>query len=448
MDELRESPIRYAQVDGLNLAYRTFGAGELDLCMVLPSFGTVDLLGEPPAGPAIARMMRQMRVISFDRRGAGRSDPIARDSTLEDQMADVIAVLDACGSSRVALWSESEGAMLATMFAASHPERVSHLVLLHPMARTTMAADYPAGWPDQETRRAVFAEQVLAKWGTGETGAMIAPVLASRDPKFIDWWGRWERQSLSPGPARRRIELMGELDIRAVLPRVETPTLIVDRPDALALSSEHARYFAEHIPGAKFLELPGRDVISFGDGFEEYADATFEFVRGSASVVDPQRALATVLFTDISRSTEIAAELGDGRWRELLESHDRLTRDLVNAHGGRAIKSTGDGFLATFDGPARAARCGRAVLDDAEGLGIALRAGLHTGEVELIGDDVGGMAVHIGARIGALATPGEVLASSTVRDLVVGSGIGFEPRGSHELKGVPGEWNLFSVASV
>jgi len=448
-DALRNAPVRYTQADGLHLAYRSFGAGDVDLCMFLPAFGTVDLLHEPPAGPAIAKMVRQVRFISFDRRGVGRSDPIARDSTLEEQMTDVIAVLDACGSSRVAVWSESEGAMLATVFAASHPERVSHLVLLHPMARSVKAEDYPAGWDDEETRREIFVEQAIAKWGTGETGSMIAPVLASREPAFADWWGRWERQSLAPGPARRRMELMGKIDIRSVLPRVTSPTLIVDRPDALALSSEHSRYFAEHIPGATFLELPGRDVISFGDGFDEFADATLEFVQGSAPVPDAQRALATVLFTDICRSTETAAELGDRRWRDLLESHHRISRDLVDSHGGRTIKSTGDGVLATFDGPARAVRCASELGDRVTAdLGISIRAGLHTGEVEVMGADVGGMAVHIGARIGALSDPGEVLASSTVRDLVVGSGIEFESRGSHELKGVPGEWSLFSVESV
>ncbi|HEX2389054.1 MAG TPA: adenylate/guanylate cyclase domain-containing protein [Solirubrobacterales bacterium] len=445
---MADSPVRYAIADGLHLAYRTWGAGDQDICLILPGFGTIELLDEPPAGPAIDRFARHSRLISFDRRGTGLSDPITGDVTLEEQMEDVIAVLDACGCERVVIWAESEGAMLATVFAATHPERVSHLVLLHPMARMTVAEDYPAGWADEETRNREFVEAVLAQWGSGQTALLVSPVLASRDPGFIEWWGRWERMSMAPGPARRRIEWLGRLDIRPILPRVQTPALIVDRPDALTASSEHARYFAEHVPGAELRELPGRDAISFGDGFDEFAGAIEEFTRGGAGVADHQRALATVMFTDIVGSTELAAERGDRDWRELLERHDRITRDLVGAYGGVAVKSTGDGFLATFDGPARAVRCATDLGERVGDLGIRLRAGLHTGEVEVIGADVGGMAVHIGARIGALGDPGEVLASSTVKDLVVGSGIEFAERGSHSLKGVPGEWKLFAVDSV
>jgi class 3 adenylate cyclase len=312
----------------------------------------------------------------------------------------------------------------------------------------TAAPGYEWAWADEETREREFVRPLLARWGTGENGAEASPVLTATNPEFLDWWGRWERLSSSPGTMEKRMALVAKMDVRAILPRVQAPTLILDRPLARAMDSRHARYFAEHIPEATFIELPGRDAISFGEGFEEYMDAIEQFTTGAVTKRREERALATVMFTDIVGSTRFAAELGDRRWRETLERHDRLTRELVSAYGGRAIKSTGDGFLATFDGPARAVRCAKTIGQQVSDLGIELRTGLHTGEVEVIGSDVGGMAVHIGARIGALGGPGEVLASSTVRDLVVGSGIEFDERGSHELKGVPGEWNLYSVSTA
>ena len=441
------SPVRFVRVGECHIAYRTLGAAPQDMCLMLPSFGTIELVGEPPARALVEGLARFSRLISFDRRGAGLSDPMPEPATLEDQMADVVAVLDACGSSQVVVGAEAEAAMLAVMFAATHPERVSHLVLLHPMARVVRSDDYDAGWPSAELRNREFVEPMLARWGTGENGNLASPSLASRDPAFLDWWGRWERMSLAPGPARQRADLVGRMDVTGILPRVQAPTLVLDRPEAPGMDSGHARYCAAHIPGAVFRELPGRDTVSFGDGLPQYLDAVEEFTRGEVAERTSQRALATVLFTDIVGSTSRAAELGDRRWRETLESHDRLTRKLVGRFGGRAIKSTGDGFLATFDGPARAVRCASALTREVDELGIELRAGLHAGEVELIGADVGGMAVHIGARIGALAGAGEVLASSTVRDLVVGSGIEFSDRGEHDLKGVPGSWRVFAASA-
>ena len=442
---MRMSPVRYVRSGGEHIAYRTIGTGEQDLMVVLPSIGTVELLSEPPARRLLERLGRNSRVISFDRRGVGLSDPIPEPATLEDQMADVVAVLDACGSARVVVSAEAEAAMLAVMFAATHPERVSHLVLLHPMARLTRVPGYEAGWASEQERQRTFVEPTLARWGTGENGDLVSPPLAARDPSFNAWWGRWERLSASPGSFARQTSLLAKLDVREILPRVQAPTLVLDRPEAVAMDSGHARYTAAHIPGAQLRELPGRDVVSFGDGVEPFIEAVEEFTRGTAASRRSERALATVLFTDICGSTNLAASLGDRRWRETLEGHDRLTRELVSRYGGRAIKSTGDGYLATFDGPARAVRCAEELSERVEELGIKLRAGLHTGEVELMDDDVGGMAVHIGARIGALGGPGEVLASSTVRDLVVGSGISFEERGEHELKGVPGAWRVFSA---
>ena len=443
------SPVRYVRSeDGRYIAYRTVGSGPQDYLIVLPSLGTIEMLSVPPARRMVEGFAEHSRLISFDRRGAGLSDPVDVPATLEEQMADVNAVLDVCGSDRVVIEAQAEAAMLAVVYAATHPERVSHLILMHPMARMISATGYEAGWADVETRERDFVRPMLARWGTGENGITASPVLASTDPAFIEWWGRWERLSSSPGTMEKRMKLIAQMDVREILPRVQAPSLILDRPLARSMDSQHARYFAEHIPDADLVELPGRDAISFGDGFEAYMEAVERFVTGAVATRREERALATVMFTDICGSTELAAEHGDRRWREMLERHDRLTRELVGAYGGVAVKSTGDGFLATFDGPARAVRCATDLGERVEDLGIRLRAGLHTGEVEVIGSDVGGMAVHIGARIGALGDPGEVLASSTVKDLVVGSGIEFADRGSHSLKGVPGEWKLFAVDSV
>jgi len=443
------APVRYVRSkDGINLAYGTTGSGPRDYLIVLPTIGTIEMLREPPAKRMMAGYQKHYRVISFDRRGAGLSDPVPTPATLEEQMVDVNAVLDACSCDRVVVEAQAEAAMLAIVFAATHPERVSHLVMLHPTARMITTEGYEAGWPDAETREREFVRPLIARWGTGENGVLASPVLAATDPDFLEWWGRWERISCSPGVFEERIELIGKTDVRDILPRVQAPTLVLDRPAAKAMDSAHARYVAEHIPGAKLVELPGRDAVSFGDGFEAYEQEVERFVTGAVATPSAERALATVLFTDICGSTEVAAERGDRRWRELLERHDRLTRELVGAYGGVAVKSTGDGFLARFDGPARAVRCAFELGGRVRELGIEIRAGLHTGEVELIGGDIGGMAVHIGARIGALGAPGEVLASSTVRDLVVGSGIEFTDRGSQALKGVPGEWSLFAVQSI
>lgn len=441
------SPVRYVRSGEHYIAYQTIGEAELDICVVLPSIGTIEMLGESPARQVIEGIAGFSRMISFDRRGSGLSDPLPEPATLEDQMADVGAVLDACGSDRVVITAEAEAAMLAVMFAATHPERVSHLILLHGMARVTSAPGYEWPWSEEERERDLIAP-MLARWGSGETGTMLAPVLAARDPSFARWWARWERLSASPGTISKLARLVSRMDVRDILPRIQAPTLILDRPRAANVNSRHADYLAEHIPGAERRDLPGRDAISFGDDIDAYIEAVEEFTLGTVSEKGSGRALATVLFTDIVGSTSHAAELGDQRWRETLEGHDRLTRELVGRYGGKAIKSTGDGFLATFDGPARAVRCASALTERVDELGIELRAGLHAGEVELIGADVGGMAVHIGARIGALGGPGEVLASSTVRDLVVGSGIEFDDRGEEELKGVPGAWRIFSVAGT
>lgn len=442
------APVRYTGSGELRIAYRTFGNADLDLLVVLPTIGTVELLDEDPVGSLTQRMTRFARVISWDRRGTGLSDPTREPPTLEEQMDDARAVLDAAGASRVVVAAEAEAVALAVMIAATYPERVSAMVLLNGMARMTRAEGYE--WAlDPEERRIGLVEPMLARWGSGETGSMLAPVLAGRDPRYAEWWGRWERISAPPGTVRARLELIGEIDVRAILPRVRAPTLVCDRPDAHAIDSRHSRYLAEQIPNAELRELPGRDAVSFGDGLEAYMEALERFASGRVTADDGQRVLATVLFTDIVGSTQLAGRLGDRGWRATLERHDALSREEIGGFGGEAIKSTGDGFLATFDGPARAARCARRLVERATAeLDLTLRAGLHTGEIERIGADVGGMAVHIGSRIAALATPGEALASSTVRDLVAGSGIEFADRGEAELRGVPGRWHLLAVDRV
>jgi class 3 adenylate cyclase/pimeloyl-ACP methyl ester carboxylesterase len=436
--------VRYARSGELDIAYRVVGQGERDLVIVLPTVSTMELLFEPPALALNERLARSFRLILFDRRGTGLSAQVAAPATLEEQMADIEAVMDATRATNAAIYAEAEGVAMALLFAATHPQRVSHLLLLHGFARITGAPGYDFA-RDEEARRREFIDPVIAGWGTGEWGRGLAPVLASRDPDFVGWWGRWEALSAPPATARALFELSGRIDVREVLPEVRVPTLVMHRPQSGMIDIRHSRYIAERIPDATYRELPGRDAISFGDGLTEQIEACEAFVGGTARRREHDRVLATVLFTDIAGSTELAARIGDRAWRELRERHDELTRSLIATYGGRAVKSTGDGYLATFDGPARAVRCALGLVEAVRELGLELRAGLHTGEVDLIGDDVGGMAVHIGARIASLTGAGEVCTSSTVRDLVVGSGLGFEDAGERELKGVPGSWRVLRV---
>ena len=447
---MKRPPVRYVRSeDGAYIAYSSVGAGDQDYCIILPSLGTIEVLGEPPARRMVEGIAKHTRLISFDRRGAGLSDPVAEPATLEEQMADVTAVLDACGSDRVVIEAQAEAAMLAVVFAATHPERVSHLILMHPMARMTARARLRVGLGRRgDSGSATSSSRCSPAGEPGRTAPRLHRSLTNTNPEFIDWWGRWERLSSSPGTMQKRMDLVAKMDVREILPRVQAPSLIIDRPLARAMDSRHAKYFAENIPGAVLAELPGRDAISFGEGSRNtWTPSSSSRPAASPSGGRSVRWRPSCSPTSSARRSSPPSS-ATGGWRETLERHDRLTRDLVQAYGGRAIKSTGDGFLATFDGPARAVRCAKTIGQRVGDLGIELRAGLHTGEVEVIGSDVGGMAVHIGARIGALGEPGEVLVSSTVRDLVVGSGIEFAPRGTHELKGVPGEWNLYEVTSA
>jgi class 3 adenylate cyclase len=437
-------PTHYTKSGEQHIAWQAEGREDaIDLIYVPTWVGQLEVLGEEPTIQAfVEKMCRFARLISFDRRGAGLSDPMVGAPTLEEQIDDILAVMEAAGTERAALLGSLEGGPLAMTFAATHPDKVSALVLYATFARAAWAPDYD--WAPKPEVRARNLEALVSQWGQGMIGAGIAPSKAS-DPDFIAWAGRMERYSASPGTIRKIPDVVGGTDVRHVLPTIRVPTLVMHRRDDSFLKVEHSRYLAEHIPGAHYVELEGSDsLFSVGD-----ADALIgeieEFLTGARQVREPDRVLATVLFTDIVGSTERAAELGDSGWRSLLERHDALVRTEVERHRGRTVKSTGDGVLATFDGPARAVRAATSIGDAVRRLGVEIRAGLHTGELEVLDDDVGGLAVHIGARVMGKARAGEVLVSSTVKDLVVGSGLDFSERGEHELRGIPGEWRLFAV---
>jgi class 3 adenylate cyclase len=440
-----EPSTRYARsADGASIAFQVHGDGALDLVFVPGFVSHVELIWEEPA---IARFLRRLtsfaRLIVFDKRGQGLSDRLGRPPTLEETMDDVGAVMDAAGSERAAIFAISEGGPMATLFSATYPERVSSLVLYGTFARMLQAPDFPEGVPVE--RFDGWTELVRTEWGGAVTVDLWAPTEAG-NPEFERWWSRLLRQGASPSGALELMDLYRELDVRAALPAIGVPTLVLHRADDRLMPSRQGRALAERIPGARYVELPGPDHLPMVGDQDALLDEVEEFLVGSRRVHGGERSLATILFTDIVGSTETAARLGDRRWRDLLERHDATVRRELAVHRGREVKTMGDGFLATFDGPARAIRCATAITEELGRSGVEIRSGIHSGEVETIGGDVGGMAVNIGARVGALAAPGEVLVSSTVRELVVGSGIEFEERGTHRLKGAPDEWHLFAVA--
>lgn len=356
-------------------------------------------------------------------------------------MDDLRAVLDAAGCERPAVFGVSEGGPMSMLFAATFPERVSSLVLYGTYARMVSCDDYEHGMPPAALDS--LAQLIQADWG-GPVGLRYWAPSAAGDAEFERWWARLLRQGTSPAGAIALMELYREIDVRGALASIDVPALVVHRRDDMMIRIPQARFLAEQIRGAQLIELPGADHIPWVGNQDALLDEIEEFLTGGRRAREPERALATVLFTDIVGSTETAARLGDRAWRELLERHDAIVRRQLAIHRGREVKTMGDGFLATFDGPARAIRCAAAIEAAVREIGLEVRAGIHSGEIELIGEDVGGMAVNIGARIGALAEPGEVLVSSTVRELVVGSGLEFADRGAHSLKGAPGEWRLFA----
>jgi class 3 adenylate cyclase len=437
-----EAATHYADSDGTSIAYQVHGEGPLDLVLVPGFVSHVELIWEEPE---IARFLRRLtsfaRLMVFDKRGQGLSDRPGRPPTLEESMDDMRAVMDAACCERAAIMGISEGGPMSALFAASYPDRVAALVLYGTWARMLKADDYPSGiYPRSLDRlREMFREE----WGGPVAAEFWAPSAAG-DPDFRTWWARLLRQGTSPKGAVELIDLYREIDVRPVLPAISAPTLVLHRRDDSVVREAQGRYLASAIAGAHFVLLDGADHLAWIGDQDALLDEVEEFLVGSRRAHEPDRALATVLFTDIVDSTATAARLGDRAWRDLIERHDATVRHHLHLHRGHEIKTMGDGFLATFDGPARAIRCAIAIRDSLSPLRI--RAGIHTGEVELIGDDISGMAVNIGARIGALAGPGEVCVSSTVKELVVGSGLDFEERGVHTLKGAPGEWSLFAVA--
>jgi class 3 adenylate cyclase len=434
---------RYAKSGDLHIAYVVEGEGPIDLVWIPPWISQVEYLwSEPSLERVMARLTQFARVITFDRRGSGLSDPFFGAPTLEEQMDDVSAVMDAAGSERAAICGTLEGGPMAAMFAATYPERAEALVLYATFARATWAPGYEWAWPAE--MRDQNMEKSVEVWGQGYIAAGVAPSQVS-DPAFMEWAGRLERLAASPSVIRRIFKLIGEFDVRDVLPSIRVPTLVMHRTDDSFIQVEHSRYIASKIPGARYVELEGEEnMFSLGD-VEAVMGEIEEFLTGTRHEHEPDRMLATVLFTDICDSTRRAAEMGDRGWRFLLERHDALFRQALDRHRGREVKRTGDGFLATFDGPARAIRCAASVAEAMGTLGLQIRAGLHTGELEVMDGDLGGLAVHIASRVMSHAGPNEVLVSGTVKDLVVGSGIEFEARGERELRGVPGEWRLYAV---
>lgn len=440
-----ELETHYADSGGVNIAYQVHGDGPVDLVLVPGFVSQVELLTDDPG---VARFFRRLtafsRMLVFDKRGQGLSDRLGRPPTLEESMDDLKAVIDAAGFERPAVFGVSEGGPMSTLYAATYPNDVSSLILFGTFARMLKAPDFPHGIAEETLDR--WGAVVRRDWGNPVALNVWAPSRVG-DREFERWWARLLRQGTSPAGAIALMDLYREMDVRAILPAIDVPTLVLHRAEDRMVPVAQGRYLAESIPGARYVELPGEDHIPFASELDPVLEEVEEFLVGSRGAAESERALATILFTDIVGSTEKAAELGDRGWRQLLERHDAAVRRQLALHRGREVKTMGDGFLATFDGPARAIRCASAVRDEVAGLGIEVRAGIHTGEVELIGDDVGGMAVNIGARIGALADAGEVLVSSTVRELVVGSGLEFADRGVQTLKGAPGEWRLFAIDS-
>lgn len=432
---------RYAKAGDVNIAYQVSGDGPLDLVLV-PGFVShlENDWEEPRSAHFLDRLGSFSRLIRFDKRGTGLSDRPPGLPDLETRMDDVRVVMDAVGSAQAALFGYSEGGPMCTLFAATYPERTLSLVLYGTYAkRQDPDDDYP--WSPTAQQRQEYASEVEREWGVEADLGTMAP---NADEAMVRWWQARARASASPGAARDLVLMNSQIDVRAVLPTVRVPTLVLHRRGDHDSRLEEGRYIAARIPGARLVELEGEDHVPWIDP-DQVLDEVEEFLTGVRRGPEPDRVLATILFTDIVRSTERAVELGDRRWRELLERHHEVVRRQLERFQGKEVDTAGDGFLAMFDGPARAIRCAQAIRDQVRELDLEIRAGVHTGEVELAGQDVRGIAVHIGARVAALAGSGEVFVSSTVKDLVAGSGIEFEDRDTHPLKGVPGEWHLFAV---
>jgi pimeloyl-ACP methyl ester carboxylesterase len=433
---------RYAKSGDVNIAYQVVGDGPFDLVYVPGWVSNVELFWEKPK-PArlLERLASFSRLILFDKRGTGMSDRVSNDRlpTLEQRMDDVRAVLDAVGSENAALLGHSEGGGMSLLFAATYPERSRALVLVGAFAKRLRTDDYP--WAPSLEERLATIEEVEREWGAGLDITDYAP---QEDPALLEWYSTCLRRSASPGAAAALLRMNSQIDTRQILPTIRVPTLVLTRTGDRDVTVDEGRWIASQIPGARFVELPGDEHLVWAGDQDSLLEEIEEFLTGTRTVADHDRVLSTVLFTDIVGSTERARELGDRGWHRVLDEHHARVRSVLEQYRGREVDTAGDGFFASFDGPARAIRAACAIREDVQALGIEIRAGLHTGECELMRDKIGGIAVHTGARVAASADPGEVLVSSTVKDLVAGSGIVFADRGERELKGV-GSWRLYSV---
>ena len=432
----------------MSIAYQVIGDGPLDLVYVPGWVSNIDLMWDEPGYAAfLERLASFSRLIIFDKRGTGLSDPVPLDQlpTLEQRMDDVRAVMDAAGSTRAALLGHSEGGNMCVLFSATYPERTSALVLVGCYAKRIRSVDYP--WAPAAEDREREIEETEARWGSPDMLRALAPNKAN-DEAFERWVGRYLRQSASPKAAAALLRMNTQIDVREILPTIQVPTILIYRSDDVDVDVDEGRYMAERIPGARFVELPGGDHTMWTGDAAAILDEIEEFLTGVKRGPEPDRVLATVLFTDVVGSTELATRLGDRAWRDLLARHHAAVRRELDRWRGREVDTAGDGFLATFDGPARAIRCAVAAVESVRGIGMEIRAGVHTGEVEVANGDLRGIAVHIGSRVSSLAAPNEVLVSRTVADLVAGSGIVLAERGEHELKGVPGTWLVYAVESA
>ncbi len=439
---------RYARNGDIHLAYQILGDGPVDLVLFGTFVSHVELIWEDvDAASFLRRLASFSRLIIFDKRGVGMSDPLPTDSppTLEERLEDVRAVMDAAGSETAVLFGNSEGAQLGVLFATTYPDRTRALVMMGGFAKIRRTPDYPIGVPDAVIDRTMA--YLSDHWGEPDAVGVVLPSVMPNEAKR-SWWAQFARRSTSPGGAVSQFRMNWDADIRHLLPVVQVPTLVLHAEEDEWVRVDSARYLAEHIAGAIFVALPGGDHLPYVELGPQVAEEVQEFVTGSRGPVETDRVLATVLFTDIVGSTERAAQEGDEPWARLIDGHDRDVRRQLERFGGHHIRSTGDGFLALFDGPARAIRCGEAIHEVVKPQGLSVRVGVHTGEVELREDGVAGLAVHLCARVTDVAGPGELLVSGVVPALVVGSGIEFEDRGHHDLKGVPGLWQLLEVTGT
>jgi class 3 adenylate cyclase len=437
-------PTRYAKTsDGVHIAYQVYGDGPVDILLSGSLWWHLEFQWTDPSAVRVKeRLARLGRVIEFDKRGTGLSDrvPVDRLPTLEQRIDDITAVLDAAGSTSAVLLGQNHGAPLALLFAATFPERTRALILQGAFARFAEAPDYSYGFPERLVSRVV--EQMESHWDEPHALAQIAPS-SVHDPDLREWWTTMQRMAVSPGAALALWNMSMATDVRGVLPAIHVPTLVVHLSDDRLIHIGCGRHLAEHIAGATFVEVPGSD-IGWSDP-TPVSDVIEEWLTGRQPESEVDRVLATVMFTDIIDSTKQLIEHGDREWKAVLDRHDALIDRALDRYRGRKVNPTGDGVLATFDGPARAVQCACAIRDGVAAFGIEIRAGVHTGEIELRGDDVSGLAVHLGARVAALAGPSQVLVTRTVTDLVAGSGLHFTEHGEHELKGLPGSWHLYAV---